>query len=121
LNLDGWEQLPTTALIAAGNTLEGLAAAYLVNRFAGGRHVFDRPRTILMFLVLMVMLAAVSAPVGVTNVILHGLESPDNAFGKWLTWWVGDFTSDILVTPALVLWALNPRPRWSAAQVREMI
>src|SRR5207253_4845447 len=34
-----------TALgIAAGNTLEGLAGAYLVNRFARGRRAFDRPQ-----------------------------------------------------------------------------
>src|SRR5262245_2205163 len=30
----------TSLGIAAGNTLEGVVAAYLVNRFANGRHVF---------------------------------------------------------------------------------
>src|SRR5713101_3901348 len=34
----------TSIGIAAGNTLEGLVGAYLVNEFAGGRHAFDRPQ-----------------------------------------------------------------------------
>ena len=38
--------------IAVGNTLEGLAGAYLVNRFARGGRVFDRPRDIFGFTVL---------------------------------------------------------------------
>src|SRR5439155_6114204 len=32
----------TAIAIAAGNTLEGLLGAYLVNRFAGGQRVFER-------------------------------------------------------------------------------
>src|SRR5439155_975986 len=34
----------TSLGIAAGNTLEGLTGAYLVNRFAGGIHAFERPQ-----------------------------------------------------------------------------
>src|SRR2546426_5632305 len=39
----------TSVGIATGNTLEGLCGAYLVNRFAGGRNVFDRPENIFRF------------------------------------------------------------------------
>src|SRR5512134_576836 len=35
--------------IAAGNTLEALLGAYLVQRFAGGRHAFDRARNVFAF------------------------------------------------------------------------
>src|SRR5690348_1329255 len=35
--------------IAGGNTLEALAAAWLVNRFAGGTQVFDRPQNVFKF------------------------------------------------------------------------
>ena len=37
----------TSVCIGAGNTLEGLAGAWLVNRFAGGRHAFARARDVL--------------------------------------------------------------------------
>ncbi len=35
--------------IAVGNTLEGVAGAYLVNRFARGRRAFDRPQDVFAF------------------------------------------------------------------------
>src|SRR6266571_4517553 len=37
--------------IAVGNTLEGVAGAYLVNRFARGRRAFDRPQDVFAFTV----------------------------------------------------------------------
>src|SRR6266581_166363 len=39
----------TSFAIAIGNTLEALAGAWLVNRFAGGKNVFDRPQRVFKF------------------------------------------------------------------------
>src|SRR5262245_38789862 len=39
----------TSFAIATGNTLEALAGAWLVNRFAGGRNAFDRPQGVFKF------------------------------------------------------------------------
>src|SRR2546427_2772632 len=39
----------TTLCIATGHTLERLARAYLVNRFAHGAHAFDRPQDLFKF------------------------------------------------------------------------
>src|SRR2546426_3251859 len=66
----------TSLGIAAGNTLEGLTGAYLVNRFAGGRNVFDRPHDILKFAVLAGTISTmVSATVGVTSLSLGGFAN----------------------------------------------
>src|SRR3990170_2314328 len=63
----------TSAGIAVGNTLEALVGAYLVNRFAGGRDVFERPRDILRFAVLAGMVSTmVSATFGVTTLSIGG-------------------------------------------------
>src|SRR5579864_7459122 len=35
--------------IASGNTLEAICGAWLVNRFAGGARVFDRPKDVFKF------------------------------------------------------------------------
>src|SRR6266516_149814 len=52
--------------IAIGNTIEGLLAAYLVNRFARGGRVFDRVRDILRFTVLAALVSTtVAASIGV--------------------------------------------------------
>src|SRR3989449_11285800 len=47
--------------IAIGNTVEGLLAAYLVNRFARGGRVFDRTRDILRFTVLAALVSTTVA------------------------------------------------------------
>src|SRR5881396_4029141 len=39
----------TAFAIATGNTLEALVGAWLVNRFAGGTNVFDRPQGVFKF------------------------------------------------------------------------
>src|SRR4029450_8805809 len=39
----------TSFAIATGNTLEALVGAWLVNRFAGGTNVFDRPQGVFKF------------------------------------------------------------------------
>src|SRR5206468_7071615 len=41
VNLTTAGSIPTCLGIAAGNTLEGLVGAYLVNRWANGRNPFD--------------------------------------------------------------------------------
>src|SRR4051794_37721071 len=42
----------TSIAIAVGNTIESIVGAYLVNRFAHGRQVFDRARDIFTYVVL---------------------------------------------------------------------
>src|SRR5439155_8918687 len=54
--------------IATGNTLEGLVAAALVNRFANGRRAFESPLDVIkVALLAAVASTAVSATVGVTS------------------------------------------------------
>lgn len=110
----------TSVGIAAGNTLEGLAGAYLVNRFAGGRHAFERPHDILKFAVLAGALSTTaSATVGVTSLSLGGFADWADFGAVWLTWWLGDAMGDLLVAPLLVLWVANPRVHWHREQVIE--
>lgn len=107
----------TSLSIAAGNTLEGVAGAYLVNRFAGGRHAFERPQDILKFAVLAGMVSTmVSATVGVTSLSLGGFAKWADYGSIWLTWWLGDAVGDFLVAPLLVLWITNPRVQWQRGQ-----
>src|SRR5213083_3401517 len=44
VNLTTAGDFATSVAIASGNTLEAIAGAWLVNRFAGGKSVFDRPQ-----------------------------------------------------------------------------
>lgn len=109
-----------SALIAAGNTLEGVLGAYLVNRFARGGQAFDRSADVFRFALLAgVTSTAVSATVGVTTLALGG-SAPWADYGSiWLTWWLGDTVGNLVIAPALVLWGADPRPRWDRRQALE--
>jgi diguanylate cyclase (GGDEF)-like protein len=111
----------TSVAIAVGNTLEGLAGCYLVNRFAHGKEAFARAQDIFKFALLAGMVAtSVSATIGVATFALGG--SADWAtFGSiWYTWWLGDAIGAVLVTPLLLLWWENPRLKWTREQITEL-
>lgn len=101
------------AAIAAGNTLEALAAAYLINRYTGGGpRIFDRAQNILRFAVLAgVVSTAVAATAGTLTLCLSGLAEWSTAGVVWSTWWLGDMMGVFVVTPLIVLWALPTEPR----------
>ena len=90
--------------IAAGNTLEALVGAFLVERFAGGVAAFERAQDIFKFVALAGLVSTtVSATLGVTTLALTGNARWADFGPIWLTWWLGDAAGDIVVAPFLVL------------------
>src|SRR5213594_3211575 len=82
--------------IAVGNTLEGVAGAYLVNRFARGRRAFDRPQDVFAFTVLAgIVSTTIGATVGVTTLAFTGLARWAEYGAIWWTWWLGDAVGDL--------------------------
>lgn len=120
VNLTTAGSVATSVGIAVGNTLEGLAGASLVNRFANGRRVFERAQDIFKFVALAGLLStAVSATVGVTTLSLGGYASWNRYGAIWLTWWLGDVAGDLVVAPVLVLWSLDHVRRLGRARTWE--
>jgi PAS domain S-box-containing protein len=97
--------IATSVGIAAGNTLEGFLAATLVERFANGRHAFERASDIFAFGLAVVPATLVSATIGVVSLAAGGYAAwPD--FGSIAaTWALGDLTGALIVAPLLLLWA----------------
>ena len=74
--VESHEIVPSVA-IAAGNTLEYLAAAMLATRFARGRFAFERGSDILRFTVVSALVAPIiAATVGTATLRLTGPASP---------------------------------------------
>jgi len=122
VNLTTAGSVATSVGIAAGNTLEGLVGAYLVNRFAGGRHAFDRAQDIFRFAVLAALVSTtVSATFGVTSLSLGGFASWRDYGPIWMTWWLGDASGDLVVAPVLLLWSTTRRQKWRNGQVLEAV
>jgi putative nucleotidyltransferase with HDIG domain len=92
-------------LIAGGNTLEGVVAAYLIRRFASGANAFDRTRDILKFSCAAVVGATIAATIGTLSLALLRL-APWSEFGSiWTTWWLGDTAGALIIAPLIILWA----------------
>lgn len=114
--------VPTALGIAAGNTLEALVAAWLVNRYANGALAFERTTTIFNFISCAALGSTlVSATCGVTFLCLGGLAGWSQAGPIWLTWWLGDMVSDILVAPLLLVWLAGAPPRLNLSQAAQAL
>ena len=110
VNLTTAGSLATSIGIAAGNTLEGVVAAYLVNRFANGPRALQHSGDIVRFALLAAVVSTtVAATFGVTSLSLGGFARWQDYGDIWLTWWLGDAAGDLVVAPVLLLWATGPR------------
>ena len=65
----------TSLVIATGNTLEAVSGAWLVNRFADGTSIFDRPQGVFKFALAAVVSTIVSPIFGVTSLALGGFAN----------------------------------------------
>jgi len=112
----------SSAGIAIGNTLEALLAAYLVNRFAGGRYAFEGLRDVLRFAILAALVSpVVSATFGVTSLCATGYAEWADFGPIWLTWWLGDAGGALIVAPLLIVWGNAPRlPAWDRGRAFEL-
>lgn len=120
VNITAGSAVGTALGIATGNTLEALAAAFLLNRFAEGRRAFDRSQNVFKVLVLAGLVApALGATIGVTSLVLGGHAARADSIPIWMAWWLGDASGALLVTPALVLWAVHPRLDWTGHKALE--
>ena len=102
----GVQSSPLAALlIGGGNTLEGLAGAWLVERYLGLPRVFERGEDVLTFVVAAFACAAVAATgAAVPLALVHRLP-PTELYVNWWTWWQGDAMGIVLVTPLLLSWS----------------
>jgi signal transduction histidine kinase/CheY-like chemotaxis protein len=98
--------ITTGAAIAAGNSLEALIGAGLINLWSGGRDTFATPVNVARFaLICLAAATPASATVGVGTLCLAGYADWANFAAIWITWWLGDLAGALVITPVIVLWA----------------
>lgn len=98
----------TAFAIATGNSLEAVAGAYLIKRWSGGCETFSTPDSVAKFTLICVVIATpISASIGLSSLALFGYIAPKNFADAWITWWLGDVTGALVITPVIVLWASN--------------
>jgi len=110
----------TSLGIATGNTLEAVVGGWLVARFAGGVRAFESPGQIVAYTGITSLFSTpISATIGLVSLCLGGAAAWPQFPTIWMTWWIGDMISDLVVAPFLILWITNPRIRWVPMQVYE--
>src|SRR5438270_7158262 len=80
VNLTTAGNIFTSLGIASGNTLEALLGAWLVNKFANGERVFDRPQEVFKFALAALISTTVAPTLGVTSLAIGG-------FAQWSSYW----------------------------------
>ena len=103
-NLATNASLGTAAGIAVGDTLEGVVAAALLG-WTGFDNRLGRLPDILRLIAFGSLVApAIAAANGAAQLCLAGL-APWSRYGTlWLSWWLGDGLSIVVITPFLLAW-----------------
>ena len=121
VNISTAGSVATSLGIAVGNTLEGLLAAFLVDRYANGARAFDRSQDVFKFAGFAALLSTtVSATIGVASLALGGYAAWDDFDQIWLTWWLGDASGALIFAPLLVLWVRDWRSHVSRGRLLEV-
>ena len=108
-------ELGLSITIAAGNTIEAVLGAVLLDRLAGGANVFTSARTIFRFAsIAAIGTTPISATLGATAMAVTGLEPWSDFAYSWMISWLANLTGILVVAPFTMLWMLSPigRVRW---------
>lgn len=107
--------------IAAGNTLEAVAAFSLIARYASGDRAFERPYSTLRFALFGGVVAPlIAATVGTITLRVFDRADAIDMAAVWLTWWLGDAVGIVIVAPVVVMWARPPLKKWTLWRAAEM-
>src|SRR5581483_819994 len=98
-NATSGEPFWTAAGIAAGNTLEALFAASLLQHLE-----FDSRIARVRDVLLLVGAAIVSPTIGVASLIAGAVQPAAAAPALWALWWTGDALGAVIVAPLLLVW-----------------
>ena len=98
--------------IATGNTLEAVVGATLIRHYIEVPRRFGCGEDVFKFVALVAIASLVAATIGVLSIVATGAMTWADFPAHWRTWWQGDVTGIIIVTPLILLWTDNPPEAW---------
>ena len=105
--------LLTTLVISSGATLQALAGAYWLKRYAGFPNGLRREKSILLFMLYGGALSATINPtLSIAMLVATGKTPLANVLNNWLTWWCGDVLGVVIFTPLALAWLLKDTDSW---------
>jgi signal transduction histidine kinase len=101
------------AIFATGNTLEALAGGALVRRVLGVPYRFVRGEDVVRFVLIAALASMIAASVAMFPLSWgRGLDSTQ-IFWNWWTWWQGDASGILIVTPLILGWCTRGEVTWT--------
>ncbi len=90
--------------ITIGNTLEALAAVYLLKKFVGLHNEIDRIQDVVGLALVSLACTTIGASIGTLTLMLTGNGAWQTFWAIWVTWWIGDLLGALVVAPVLLTW-----------------
>lgn len=110
---------PAVPALVVGHTIEAVLAAYLVNRYANGRHALQNPRNSFRFAGVVVLAATTtSAPINAMGLVATGAAMWTDYGRIYLAQSLGSVLGMLLVAPPIALFSQGAI-RWRASQIVE--
>jgi signal transduction histidine kinase len=113
---------PAVALgIAAGNTLEALAAVFLLRKVINFKPDLERGKDVIGLVIFGAFLSTlIAATIGTT--ILLGSDVINSAQYRetWVGWWVGDMLGILLIAPIIFIWSEKTKLNYHQKQIFEL-
>ncbi|HEY6484197.1 MAG TPA: MASE1 domain-containing protein [Steroidobacteraceae bacterium] len=107
--------------IAAGNTLEALVGAALLQRVGFQPSLRRLHDVASIFLLGACLSTLVSATIGVLSLCLTGTARWSTFSSLWSMWWIGDAIGNLVTAPFLFVWADQARHGWRLQRLPEAI
>ncbi len=105
--------LLTTLVISTGATLQALAGAYWLKRYAGFPNGLRLKKAVLLFILYGAALSAtINSSLSVALLVATGKIPLANALNDWLSWWTGDLLGILIFTPMTLAWLLKNTNYW---------
>ncbi len=100
-----------SGLIGVGNTLEAVLGRFLYRLFISSESPLDRAQDVFTFTMTALIMSVVSASLGATGLCVAGMVAWPVYPIVWFTWWLGDVSGVLVVTPFILAWVRTPRIR----------
>ncbi len=108
-------------LTGGGNAAEAIVGGLLYKRLGLSASLFSRAQDGFRFVLVACGMCLISAMVGPVALIAFGLLPEALFFSVQFTWWLGDVTGVLIVSPVLLCWAGVGSEGWSGGRPLELL
>ncbi len=94
-------------IISIGNTAEAITGYYLLKKLIPGvkdNNYFNKVNHIFYFFPVAIVMSLVSSSIGTAAIYLGKFITAAQQSVAWLTWWLGDISGILLITPFILIW-----------------